>query len=208
AAPLIFGLSNVGEVATSVDNDSVGNRVIVVDPITGQVSKVEQLQTVEETMTGDVRQGTATLVCAYVYPPAVGGTGQGFTFEGQSISTASTGAVFAATATADFTPYIGAVAGSPVVFSTGGDTEVLDLGSGRLNNVSSVPSEIGGGYSASDPSGGNTVTITEGNLYAFWTGSVYAVIRVTSLTTTWGAFTGNVRMSFEYKIQLSGTNQF
>jgi hypothetical protein len=208
AAPLIFGLSNVAEVATSVDNDAVGDQVIVVDPNTGRVTKVEQLQTVEETMTGDVRLGTATLRCTYVYPPGAAGTGQGFTFLSQSVSVATTVAVFNATATADFTPYIGAVAGTPAVFSTGGSTEVIELGAGSLNSVNSVPSEADGGYSSSDPSSGTTVGMAEGNLYAIWTGSVYAVIRVSSLVATWGAGVGNLTMTFEYKIQMSGTNQF
>ena len=114
-----------------------------------------------------------------------------------------------ATAAADFTPYINAGAGTPVVFSTGGMTEVLNLGgAGNLNSINSVPSETDGGYSTSDPSTGNTVTVTEGNVYAFWTGNIYAVIRVTSLVVTWGAGTGNITMFFEYKIQMSGTNQF
>jgi hypothetical protein len=208
AAPLIFGLSNVTEVATSVDNDAVGDRVIAVDPNTGRVTRAEQLETVEETMTGDVRKGTATLVCAYVYPPGALGTGQGFTFFTQSVSVATTGAVSRAAAAADFTPYISAVAGSPVVFSTGGMTEVVNLGAGSLNSVNSVPSVDDAGYSTSDPSTGNTVTISEGNLYAIWTGNVYAVIRVSSMVATWGAGTGNIIMNFEYKVQISGTNQF
>ena len=63
AAPLIFGLSNAEEVATVVDNDSIGQQVIAVNPETGQASKVTQQETVEAT--ASAIEGSENLSCDY-----------------------------------------------------------------------------------------------------------------------------------------------
>ncbi|MBF0252660.1 MAG: hypothetical protein HQL29_02490 [Candidatus Omnitrophica bacterium] len=86
AAPLIFGVSNTEEVATTVDGDSVGQEVIVVNSDTGQASKVTQQDTVEETVGGEVVEGSETLTCEYDLAHGDADSGEGFSFESQSIS--------------------------------------------------------------------------------------------------------------------------
>jgi len=80
ASPLIFGISNVEEVATTVDNDSVGDQVIIVNPDTGQAEEATQQETVEETV-DTVTSGSETVNCDYDFTwagPQPTGTGQGF----------------------------------------------------------------------------------------------------------------------------------
>ncbi len=62
SAPLIFGVSDTGSVATSVTGQAVGQNVLNVDPTTGSTSTQTQSQTQPQTSASTVQTGTRTLV--------------------------------------------------------------------------------------------------------------------------------------------------
>ncbi|MBF0252661.1 MAG: hypothetical protein HQL29_02495 [Candidatus Omnitrophica bacterium] len=81
------------------------------------------------------------------------------------------------------------------------------MGSGSIDSYSSVPSDSGS-YSTSIPKG-SYIKLATGNVYAFKTSSVYGLIKITSLSPTrTGDDESAIDISFDYKVQMSGNNNF
>ena len=205
AAPLLFGVSNVDEVATTIEEASIGTAVIVVNQDTGVTTKPTLQDTVEDTVieqeaveeahaeedafasTTDVRTGAATLQCSFESDSPTAGSCQGFIFSSQSIASGNnTEDVFhSRMSSADFAPYVDRFSSDPnPVFSTSNGAELQDLGFGSLSSVTTVSTS---GYQESLPDGGPKTTIVSGRLYEFRTDDTfYAVIKVTSVSSSVG----------------------
>ena len=208
ASPLIFGLSNAEEVATNVDSGAVGKEIIVVDSNTGSVTKAEQQTTVAETASGNVRTGTESMHSNLIFTGPDSGVGECFIFSSQSITTDSSEQIEHRAHTGDFSLFRSPNAGDPIYFSTANGAMLKDLGSGSLDSVTSVPADSSA-YTYAIPLSGPHVIPESGRLYAFKTSAGYSVIRITSLSASvTSPISSVVDVTFDYKIQMNGTNNF
>lgn len=192
AAPLIFGVSNPSDVATSVTTQSVGLQVIAVNPNTGAATTVTQTATTPTSSTASPTLDTGTIVFSSTYTPA---------FSYASFAFANGGNKTTGNAT------------NPAGFGFAGDFAFNGVG----NLVFKSPANVrtcGTSYSALTTApttgytaGSNTTgVVSVGQCYVFQlVGPKYAAIEILSFSTTCpGPACGNA-VSFRYKYQNDGT---
>ena len=181
AAPLIFGISNPAEIATSVTTESVGQNVITLDGDTGSASTQQQGQSVEEST---VEEGSITLT-ANNYGEAY-----------QSFSFADGGERFDENTPGSFEGDI-AFPGFAVMLANGVGFQQI---AGPLSAIDSVPEN---GYNTT---AGEIFNVSAGDTYAlqlFGSTPTYAAIEVLSITME-GA-TASASFVFRYKYQPNGS---
>lgn len=183
SAPLIFGISNPGEIATSVTTQSVGSNVITLDPRTGEAATQAQAATVGGS---SVNSGTVTSTIASQIQS------EGFEFDTDS-------------ETAETTPF---PPNGDIAFSRdGGGTFRLSFKGGVENqqvggSIDAVTTAPATGYVA-QPEINNPTT---GVYILKLLGNKYAVIEITSITPGGQPDMGTV--IFRYKYQPNGSRNF
>jgi hypothetical protein len=204
AAPLIFGVSDTSEVATDVASSSVGQEVLVVNE-EGEAVQTTQTDDVEETVAGaesDIRTGSATLTGTI--PPASDGTADYFVVESQTVGDADGEDIFHGDYDGNFSSVQVNIPG-PLVFLTN-DATIKDLGAGTLSDHTAAPES---GYQESTP--GDPMEATTGHVYAIKTDEpLYALIQVTAMTPATNPAANPIQhsLTFQYKVQMSGTRSF
>jgi len=182
SAPLIFGISNPEEIATSVTTQSVGSNVITLDPRTGEASTQAQTATVSGS---SVNSGTiiSNITSQILF--------EGFDFDADDETTETA------------PPPNGDIAfarggGGIFVLYFKGGVEFQQVG-GTIDSVTSAPAA---GYmnqpEINDPSTGVYILKLLGNKYA--------VIEITSITPGGQPDMGTV--TFRYKYQPNGSRNF
>lgn len=182
SAPLIFGVSDTGNVATgTVTNVSVGQNVLSVDPYTGEATNQQQQAVVTPAPSSTTVSGTKTL-----------GFAQSYTFDTDTVNDF------------DFNPTIGDMVAMEWAPNIGLRTGVLWQ---RVNSgFSATTSAPASGYGA-----GPITNVSAGQVYALQLqpGPKYAVIEI--VTANFGGMGGggpNVTLTFRYKYQPSGSRSF
>jgi len=170
SAPLIFGVSDPGSIATSVTGQAVGQNVLSIDPNSGNASTQTQSNTTSGNSSSSTETGTRTL-----------GPQQSYNFDTDTIYTETGGA-----------PVQGDVqsAGFGGLFLRSGVT--WQKVSGPLTAVSSAPAS---GYTQSL----EMFNISAGNVYvlAILPGPKYAAIEIVSVTP--GALGQTISFRFKYQ---------
>jgi hypothetical protein len=192
AAPLIFGVSNPTDVATSVTNQSVGQQVIVVNPNTGTATTSAQTATTPTSTTASSTLDTGTISFSGTYTPAFSYSSFAFANGGTRTNGNST---------------------SPAAFGFAGDFAFNGVGNLVFKSPASVRA-CGTTFTAlttaptTGYTAGNNQTgiVGAGQCYVFQLiGPKYAAIEIISFSTTCpGPACGN-SVSFRYKYQNDGT---
>jgi hypothetical protein len=192
AAPLIFGVSNPSDVATSVTTQSVGLQVIAVNPNTGAASTATQTATTPTSSTGSPTLDTGTIVFSSTYTPA---------FSYASFAFANGGTKTTGNAV------------NPTTYGFAGDFAFNGVGGLAVKSPANVRT-CGTTFSAltTAPTTGYTpgnttlAPVTAGQCYVFQLiGPKYAAIEIVSFSTTCpGPACGNA-VTFRYKYQNDGT---
>lgn len=202
AAPLIFGVSNPTDVATSVTMQSVGQQVITVNTTTGVATTSTQPATspTGSSLISTLDTGTRTMTFSTTPPPPPPGT-----FNFNSFEFNGGGTVYST----------GVTANPPVAYLFQGDFAVG--GTGNIHFKNTVQAKACGttfaalltapttGYAAG---GGAPIgPVAPGQCYAFaMVGPKYGAIEIISFTTTCGPpVPCNSSVSFRYKYQNDGT---
>lgn len=195
AAPLIFGVSNPTDVATSVTTQSVGQQVITVNATTGTATTATQTASTPSgsTVISTLDTGTRTMTFSTTGP----------TFSFNSFEFANGGTVYST----------GTTGNAPAAYLFQGDFAVG--GTGNIHFKNTVQARTCGttftalltapttGYTAGPTTIG---PVAGGQCYAFSTvGPKYGAIEIISFTTTCPAPACNSSVSFRYKYQTDGT---
>jgi hypothetical protein len=195
AAPLIFGVSNPTDVATSVTTQSVGQQVITVNPTTGAATTATQAATAPtgSSAVSTLDTGSRTMTFSTVPGP---------TFNFNSFEFGTGGTVYST----------GATANSPAAFLFQGD---FALGGQNIHFKNAVQARTcGTTFSAllTAPTSGYTAgpttigPLAAGQCWVFSTvGPRYGAIEITNFTTNCPAAACNSSVSFRYKYQSDGT---
>lgn len=222
--PLIFGLSGGAEVATSVEPSAQGQQVIAVTA-QGDTIKVEQQVTVNETSgqtASNIVSGTLVVNCSMNLVtevgvpkcPAISLTSQAGTrlLTNQQLNHASNmtegevSVYIQDPATAPGAP----LTAVPCTFVVEPTSLIRDMNAASLAAVQAVPSDAAE-YVPSNTTG-SRVEMTVGRVYAVKTPSLYALLRPTQATCTYGPAPNNaivaINVSFDYRIQLSQNPSF
>jgi len=163
---------------------------------------------VEETVDAaesDIRTGSATLTGTI--PPASDGTADYFVVESQTVGDADGEDIFHGDHDGNISSVQLAFPGGPLVFLTN-DATIKDLGAGTLSDHTTAPES---GYQESTP--GDPMEAATGHVYAIKTDEpLYALIQVTAVTETPAANPAvdshRHSLTFQYKVQMSGTRSF
>ncbi len=213
ALPLIFGVSGGSEVATSVDDDSVGQDVLVVTE-TGETAVTEQQETVADST--EVVSGTATLLCQRNDASTTSSTCQAFDISSQSVvnespDNAQTGSMMTANFAAfmcqfgGIDPIAGCTADGPYISTS--SAGLNDLGIASIDSFSSVSSNEGD-YDEVAAEDETHFAGDNGRVFAVRTDDVlYALIRISSHTGNPGD-PSSISITIQYKVQLNGTASF
>lgn len=180
SAPLIFGLSNPGEIATSVTGQSVGSDVITLNPRTGEVSTQTQTPTVggSSINSGTVISNIASQILF-----------EGFNFDMDDETTETAPPPTGDIAFARHTQFV-------LYFKNG--VEFQQVG-GTIDTVTTAPAT---GY-ANQPE----VIDPPLGVYALkLLGNKYAVIEIIAKTP--GGFPDSGSVTFRYKYQPDGSRNF
>jgi hypothetical protein len=195
AAPLIFGVSNPTDVATSVTTQSVGQQVITVNPTTGAATTATQSATAPtgSSAASTLDTGTRTMTFSTTGP----------TFNFNSFEFANGGTVHST----------GVTGNAPAAYLFQGDFAVG--GTGNIHFKNTVQARTCGttfaalltapttGYAAGPTTIG---PVAGGQCYAFTlVGPKYGAIEIINFTTNCPAAACNSSVSFRYKYQNDGT---
>lgn len=185
AAPLIFGVSNPEDIATSVTGESVGKSVLALNPKTGSAATATQGQTVgaSASMTNSkqlVYNNTGAGILWY---------SQSFDFESESVD--SEAAQASPPVNGDF-----AIFGDNFHITTKAGVLMAVMGNQTIDSVTEAPAS---GYNAYSTWNGYKITGAAARTFAFkLPGNVYAVVEFTSLNV------GTRTAVFRYKVTQSG----
>lgn len=197
AAPLIFGVSNPTDVATSVTTQSVGQQVITVNTATGTAITATQtaITPTGSTVVSTLDTGTRTMTFSTTGP----------TFNFNSFEFAGGGTVYST----------GSTGNAPAAYLFQGDFAVG--GTGNIHFKGTVQARTCGTTFAAltiAPTTGYTTgpttigPVAGGQCYAFSTvGPKYGAIEIISFTTNCPAPACNSSVSFRYKYQNDGTTK-
>lgn len=194
AAPLIFGVSNPADVATTVTAQSVGQQVITVNPTTGTAALATQTATppASSGIGSSVETGTATLPFSFTAGPVYSYKSFAFLNADQfSETTVPSSYAFSG----DFM-----VAGAGNLFVKGGRSARTCPTSYAALTVAPTTGYTAGG-------GAPIAGVAVGNCYVFQlVGPRYAAIEVTSFTVVGcPAAPCSNSFSFRYKYQTNGS---
>jgi len=222
AAPLIFGVSATGEVATSVENRSEGTTVLAVTD-SGDAVQVAQKQTVNTTAdqtASNIVTGQISVVCQMntgdttAQCPSVNletrGTARNLTFQQQRHARdMNIGEVSVTVLIPD-----PALPSDGCTWVVEPNSLIRDLGVSDLNTVKTVSSDAAD-YAEAIPAD-SPVTVTLNRVFAVKTPTLYALLKATTATCSYrvppvvAPRTKEVEINavFEYRIQLSQNPAF
>jgi hypothetical protein len=198
AAPLIFGVSNPTDVATSVTTQSVGQQVIVVNATTGTASTSTQtaLTPSGSTTASTMDTGTKTLAFALL---------AGLNYNFNSFEFINGGSVYST----GVTPNAPAAYLFQGDFAFGGTLNIHFKSSVQARTCGTTFSALATAPTTGYTVGGGVTTlgpVSAGQCYVFkLVGPKYAAIEIISATTNCPAGTCNSSVSFRYKYQADGT---
>lgn len=184
--PLIFGLSNAGEVISGIVQNPSGEKIIVVNE-RGETEKkpFDEAKIIvsegEESLT--IKSGTINLISAE-HPPA------GFSFEDGEVTEGE--GDFVITGFCSDTSAYG--------FLDNG-VSILNLGAVSLKSIKEVPAS---GYSIPPD-----LCLAQGHSYAFrLANGKYAIIEIKSVVVNHDVFPHQITVVFDYKYQTDGSRSF
>lgn len=185
AAPLIFGVSNPEDVATSVTGESVGKSVLALNPKTGAAATSTQGKNV-----GTAASMTNSKQLVYNNTgPGILWYSQSFDFDTESVRTEAAQA--SPPINGDF-----AVFGDNFHITTKAGVLMAVMGNQSIDTVAEAPAA---GYSSYATWNGYKITGAAARTFAFkLPGGVYAVVEFTSLNV------GSRTAVFKYKVSESG----
>lgn len=185
AAPLIFGVSNPEDVATSVTREAVGTNVLTLDTRTGTAGTTPQPSVVAAASSG---ARTKQLVYNNT-GPAILWYSQSFSFDTESVS--SEAAQASPPVNGDF-----AVFGDNFHITTDPAVQMAVMGNQSIDSITEAPAT---GYSSYATWSGYRITNAAARTFAFkMPGNVYAVVEFVSLNAA------TRTAVFRYRIAKSG----